>query len=282
MAGRVTRGALEGALTTFKDLGKQNPSSLGSLVNLESLELGECSDLPANFPEGTLAKLSKLRRLRLEKVQGGECPTFSYLQVIRTLPELVQLELVNFDVKPGFDEELALCTQLTKLLIIPTYVTQSATSNRMVMNGIGHLQERLTHFVWGVTHELLRVTELFVVQCEGKSGRTGVKRTDKKENSIPVLKPVPGDPDSLADDRAAASSDNEEGGGSPDTSPRDEDLKSAIEGMKPPPGTPPQVEIVPLPKLQRILAAALPHTKIKILKIPYHATWRQYLTDKDV
>nr|CAD7427013.1 unnamed protein product [Timema monikensis] len=270
------------ALTTFKDLGKQNPSSLGSLVNLESLELGECSDLPANFPEGTLAKLSKLRRLRLEKVQGGECPTFSYLQVIRTLPELVQLELVNFDVKPGFDEELALCTQLTKLLIIPTYVTQSATSNRMVMNGIGHLQERLTHFVWGVTHELLRVTELFVVQCEGKSGRTGVKRTDKKENSIPVLKPVPGDPDSLADDRAAASSDNEEGGGSPDTSPRDEDLKSAIEGMKPPPGTPPQVEIVPLPKLQRILAAALPHTKIKILKIPYHATWRQYLTDKDV
>nr|CAD7437893.1 unnamed protein product [Timema bartmani] len=254
------------ALTTFKDLGKQNPSSLGSLVNLESLELGECSDLPANFPEGTLAKLSKLRRLRLEKVQGGECPTFSYLQVIRTLPELVQLELVNFDVKPGFDEELALCTQLTKLLIIPTYVTQ----------------ERLTHFVWGVTHELLRVTELFVVQCEGKSGRTGVKRTDKKENSIPVLKPVPGDPDSLADDRAAASSDNEEGGGSPDTSPRDEDLKSAIEGMKPPPGTPPQVEIVPLPKLQRILAAALPHTKIKILKIPYHATWRQYLTDKDV
>jgi hypothetical protein len=40
-----------------------------------------------------------------------------------------------------------------------------------------------------------------------------------------------------------------------------------------------QVEILPLPTLQRLLSAQLPHTKLKLLRIPFHATWRQSLAD---
>lgn len=42
---------------------------------------------------------------------------------------------------------------------------------------------------------------------------------------------------------------------------------------------PPQVEILPLPSLQKLLLQNLPTTRVKILKIPFHATWRQSITD---
>lgn len=41
----------------------------------------------------------------------------------------------------------------------------------------------------------------------------------------------------------------------------------------------PQVEILPLPHLQKLLLTALPKTRVKILKIPFHATWRQSISD---
>jgi len=106
------------------------PSVLGHLKNLESLELGECCDFPPEFGPESLSQLRKLERLRLEKGQGKDCPTFSILAGIAALPELTHLELVNFDVKPGFDKALAQCTNIRRLLIIPTYVTQVGTIAR--------------------------------------------------------------------------------------------------------------------------------------------------------
>jgi len=41
----------------------------------------------------------------------------------------------------------------------------------------------------------------------------------------------------------------------------------------------PQVDILPLPQLQKLLLTALPKTRVKILKIPFHATWRQSISD---
>jgi hypothetical protein len=104
------------------------PSVLGSLKNLESLELGECCDFPPEFGPESLSRLKKLERLRLEKGQGKDCPTFSILAGIAVLPKLTHLELVNFDVKPGFDKALAQCTNIRRLLIIPTYVSQVRTT----------------------------------------------------------------------------------------------------------------------------------------------------------
>lgn len=236
------------SLTSIKDLHKLNVNVIGDLVNLESLDLGECSDFPDNFGSDIISKLTKLEKLRLEKGQGS-CCTFNILEAVAKIPTLEQLELVNFDVKNGFDKALGACLNVKKLLIIPTYISQSATTNHMVLGGVIKLKNTLSHFVWGVTLELLRVTELFVDQCEDSPGKEKKKPTGNGD-SIPVLKPVP--------------------------IMKQEDTKA---GDASPSKEPPQVEILPLPTLQKLLLNCLPTTRVKILKIPFHATWRQSIVD---
>ncbi|XP_076662681.1 uncharacterized protein LOC143365954 isoform X2 [Andrena cerasifolii] len=239
------------SLTSVKELGKKRIDIIQALVNLETLELGECSDFPDKFGTVVLIKLQKLERLRLEKGQGS-CCTFDILEGVSKLQNLSQMELVNFDVKNGFDKCLANCKNIKRLLIIPTYISQSATSNNMVLGGVTELSNNLTHFVWGVTLELLRVTELFVDQCNLMSKQvTG--------DSIPVLKPVPCL--KLIED-VEDENDNQKG-----------------EDKQQPNLTNPQVDILPLPQLQKLLLTALPKTRVKILKIPFHATWRQSISD---
>ncbi|KAL1138438.1 hypothetical protein AAG570_008502 [Ranatra chinensis] len=213
------------SLTTVKDL-----SGIEGILgdNLETLELGECSTLSEVMATETLPKLCNLKKLRLERGQVPACPVAQLLNTIATLPKLTQLELINFDVKPGFDKALAKCTNLRTLLIIPTYVTQ--------------LSSTLTYFVWGLTLELLRVTDLFVDQVEGQKGGAGSKKGCG--DSIPILKPIVED-----------GSDSKEG------------------------HTTSQVDILALPKLQKVLSTLLPTTKIKILKVPFSATWRQTVSD---
>ncbi|XP_063977307.1 uncharacterized protein LOC135162594 isoform X2 [Diachasmimorpha longicaudata] len=235
-------------LTSVKELGKKKIEVLGDLVSLEALELGECSDFPDKFGTDVLSKLINLERLRLEKGQGS-CCTFDILEGVSKMEKLHQLELVNFDVKNGFDKYLANCKNIKRLLIIPTYISQSATSNNMVLGGVTELSNTLTHFVWGVTLELLRVTELFVDQCNQMHKHVS-------GDSIPVLKPVP------------CLKLIEDGEGNPDAI-KEEQLNVSN----------PQVDILSLPQLQKLLLTALPETRVKILKIPFHATWRQSISD---
>ena len=123
------------------------PSVIGHLKNLESLELGECCDFPPEFGPDSLSRLKKLERLRLEKGQGKGCPTFSILAGIAALPKLTQLELVNFDVKPGFDKALAQCTNIRRLLIIPTYVTPTCVTQVGTRAHKKHFIYSLHHYV---------------------------------------------------------------------------------------------------------------------------------------
>ncbi|ERL88149.1 hypothetical protein D910_05537 [Dendroctonus ponderosae] len=231
------------SLTSVTDLHKLDLSVLAELVNLEWLDLGECTDFPKNFGSDILLKLNRLEKLRLEKGQGS-CHTFEILEAVKDMERLEQLELVNFDVKTGFDKAIGLCTNIKKLMIIPTYISQSATTNNMVLSGVLQLHESLSHFVWGVTLELLRVTELFVDQCEDSNKKE--KKPGGNGDCIPVLKPVP----DISNGRSIQAASN-----------------------------PPQVEILPLPNLQKLLLNSLPTTRVKILKIPFHATWRQTLSD---
>nr|XP_023012278.1 nascent polypeptide-associated complex subunit alpha, muscle-specific form [Leptinotarsa decemlineata] len=233
------------SLTSIGDLDRLNLNVIGELTNLESLDLGECTDFPKTFGSDILVKLQKLEKLRLEKGQGF-CETFEILDSVKDMPKLEQLELVNFDIKSGFDKALGACQNIRKLLIIPTYISQSATTNHMVLGGVLRLQKTLSHFVWGVTLELLRVTELFVDQCEEPKEKKEKKHVGNGD-SIPVLKPVP-----LLMDKGS-------------------EIAPALE--------PPQVEILALPSLQKLLMQNLPTTRVKILKIPFHATWRQSITD---
>ncbi|XP_052744165.1 uncharacterized protein LOC112050249 isoform X5 [Bicyclus anynana] len=244
------------SLTSIKELGWCACEVVGQLDQLESLELGECS-FGGSFA-AALGKLVKLRRLRLER-GVAHCAAPALLRALSALPKLTRLELINFDVKVGFDDALAECKNIQRLLIIPTYVSQSATTNNQVLSGVLRLNESLTHLVWGVTIELLRVTELFIDQCEAGDGDakrrdapaapTAPAALDKRRDvgeCIPVLKPVPGCKPPV-DHRTVAG--------------------------------PPQVEILPIPTLQRLLAAQLPNTKLRLLRIPFHATWRQSLAD---
>lgn len=234
------------SLTSIKELHIFNITVLADLTSLVQLDIGDCVDLPKIFGPEILTKLVNLEKLRLEKGQG-ECHTFEMLTAVKDMPKLQQLELVNFDIKAGCDRILGACTNLKKLLIIPTYISQSATTNHMVLGGVIRLRDTLSQFIWGVTLELLRVTELFVVQCDEEI--KDKKKIENAKDSIPVLKPVPVY-------------------GSISDGPLITD--------------PPGVEILSLPNLQKLLLANLPKTRVKILKIPFHATWRQSITDSTV
>lgn len=222
------------SLTNVRELGTKTIETLGKLINLESLELGECCELTENFVEKVLPNLTKLERLRLEKGQD-QCCTFKLLIGISKMVALIQLELINFDIRAEFDEYLSHCKNIKKLLLIPTYISQSATTDHIVLAAVMKLSETLTTFTWVVTSELVRVTELYVEKT----------LTD----CIPVLKPVPG---ILETTRIMSK-------------------RSKFDV--------PKVEILELVDVEIMLNTALPNTKVKIVIIPYHATWRQNLVE---
>lgn len=228
------------SLTSMTGIDGSSFDALTHLTALESLELGECVDLSTTFAKNVLIKLKQLERLRLEKGQG-KCCTFDILETVNRLPKLSHLELVNFDIKSGFDLRIAQCKNLHRLLLIPTYISQSATTNNMILSGISKLNNTLKAFTWVVTTELLRVTELYVDQCyaDGQEKRPA-------EDKIPILKPVP-----LMSKDAQKSAD-----------------ENAVSDT-------PQVEILPLHLVEKMIKDALPNIHLQILKVPFPATWRQ-------
>lgn len=231
------------SLTSVKEFSKLHVEVLRELIHLNSLDLGECNNFPENFGSNTISKLTKLKKLRLEKCQGT-C-IFNILNSISKIPSLEHLELINIDVKAGFDTALASCTNIKKLLIIPTYIFRTAMTNHLVLGGILKLKSTLLHFVWGITLELLRIVELFHVQYNDNK--------ESGEDSIPVLSPVPMRPENTGKAREGSQS-----------------KKLDVE---------PQVEMIPLQAIQKLLLSYLPTTRVDILKIPFHATWRQSIVD---
>ncbi|KAG8332472.1 hypothetical protein J6590_022685 [Homalodisca vitripennis] len=180
-----------------------------------------------------------------------DCPTDAILRTISLLPSLIQLELINFDVKAGFEVSLARCSNIRILFMIPTYVTQSAHTNHFVIEGVSKLNKTLNYFVWGLTLELLKVTDLFINQWEmgqkmkSANNPTQYPTQNPQENvegdSIPIMNPV---------------------------------ITDCMEKE----GVVMQVDVLRLPKVHKLLTTRLPNTKILILKIPFSATWRQTIS----
>ncbi|XP_063705111.1 uncharacterized protein LOC134834386 isoform X2 [Culicoides brevitarsis] len=224
------------SLTSVNKLASKDISILQYLSKLETLELGECSNFPDTFASSILPKLTNLEKLRLEKWQQN-CNTSKLLDTIAKLPKLTQLELINFDVQADFDIKISNCVNIKKLLLIPTYVSQSATTNKLILSGVLKMYRTLEKFIWTITNELLRVTELYTE--EGSI---------PKCDSIPVLKPMPFN-DFKSQHRNQTSSDIS------------------------------QIEIVPLSNIESILLQTLSNTKIKLLKLPLAATWKQSMSD---
>lgn len=143
---------------------------LSELKMLESLELGFCDKLnDKKFAENLLG-LTKLQRLRIEK--GSLIFNINVIleTIASSLSSLVQLELINCDIKPDFDDVIGKCTKLKKILLIPTYVSQSAATNFMILKGVSQLTN-LDAFVWVVTNELLRVTVIIKIAIDSFTTR---------------------------------------------------------------------------------------------------------------
>uniref|UniRef100_A0A1B6FJY5 Uncharacterized protein n=1 Tax=Cuerna arida TaxID=1464854 RepID=A0A1B6FJY5_9HEMI len=145
---------------------------VGTMTQLESLELGDMTNLTVIEVVQGFNQLNNLKRLRLEKGQEG-CPTNAILQTICRLPSLKQLELINFDIDDGFKDSLSLCSNIEKLLLIPTYGGQFQKTNYQVLQGVCTLPRTLKQFTWVMTLELLSETEKVVEDCIKKGGVVG-------------------------------------------------------------------------------------------------------------
>lgn len=242
------------SLTTVENLHElfDNNTELRELAVLESLEVGNCDQLVDDQFAENLRFLRNLRRLRIEK--GSQ--NFSVNKVfvsIANLPNLTQLELINCDVKHNFVETIRECKNLRRLLLIPTYVSQSAATNYKIMDGMMQMTD-LETLHWVVTNELLRVTELYQSDSADKSSKkspesskvnnSGGSSPVKAKDSIPVLKPVPGKEEEEQNDAEAASS---------------------------------PVDIVSLKSIESILHRRLMNTTVKLIKVSHQHTWRQVL-----
>ncbi|KAI5702068.1 hypothetical protein M8J75_016243 [Diaphorina citri] len=208
---------------------------LADMKQLEWLELGECTNFTHEFVNNALSHLVSLKRLRLEMVT--ELIANDILNTIATMPHLDTLELINFDVKPGFEESFSRCICLRHVLIIPTYIKQSAVTVQRMVIALSSMNHILTRVVWGLTMELLKVTEMLVTQHDFPLD-PDVDCTD----CIPIMPRV----------RLAM-----------DDSP--ESKKAA------------QVQVIPVNQLKKILTIELPNVEVKLIKIPYVSTLKQFL-----
>ena len=57
-------------------------------------------------------------------------------------------------------------------------------TNRHLVDCLKKLSKTLTHLVWGLTHELLRITDLFITQSQ----HVELSDTKKTTNNITILR----------------------------------------------------------------------------------------------
>lgn len=119
------------SLTNVKNLNMDTLEAISRLDHLRVLELGECETLSHNFTD-ILSNLKRLERLRLEKVVNLD-PDYRMFSILKDLRHFTSLELINIEVKIGFDEALAHCRNLEEFLLIPLYKTQVCKSNIILM-----------------------------------------------------------------------------------------------------------------------------------------------------
>ena len=137
------------SLLGLEGLQEQDYDVFGTMVHLQLLELGDCSTAPGCFFK-TVSELSKLEKLRLEK--GSVDVNIAKLA---NTPKLMQVELIDFQVLPGFKEGLKPIKNIQKMLLIPQYKDEVAKINTEIVDGITQEMEQLTSFYLGVTNEWL-------------------------------------------------------------------------------------------------------------------------------
>lgn len=108
--------------------------------------------------------------------------------------------------------------------------------------------------MWGITNELLRVTDLFISQYHQNQNvgyNLELSNTSKPSNNIPILRIRKG---KLQSNDSAPELDNEK--------------KSD------------NVDILSIPALEKLLDTIFISAKTKVIKIPFAGTTRVYLADQ--
>ncbi|XP_050422120.1 uncharacterized protein LOC126834328 isoform X3 [Adelges cooleyi] len=242
------------SLTSIKNFPKDICKSLDTVtVDLEFLEIGDCDCLSNEFAV-SLRRFVNLRSLRLENCCGRwDSYVQSVFSAIRSLDKLSILELINVEFSNTVEDELEKCDGIRALLIIPAYISQSATTNCHLIDCLKKLSGTLTHVVWGLTHELLRVTDLFITQYQQNQHTIGynleLSHTKETSNNIPILRTR-----KKKDQSGEATSD------------KDEKQDS--------------VDILSVPALETLLETMMIGAKTKVIKVPFSATNRVYLAEQ--
>lgn len=128
----------------------------------------------------------------------------------------------------------------------------------MIVNGIQKLAGTLKKFVWGLTTELLKVTDIFVQEyqmkaasktatADGAGAGPGPLETSSNGNKVVARK------------------------GQADSIPILKHLSEHLEN--------PEVDILTIAQLEKMLVSLLPAARVKVLKIPFNTTGRQSLSD---
>lgn len=106
--------------------------------------------------------------------------------------------------------------------------------------------------VWGLTHELLRVTDLFITQYQQNQHTIGynleLPHLKISSNNIPILR---------------TRKSNQRSGTEPNT---ENDVSD-------------NVDILSVPALEKLLDTMMPDAKTKVIKVPFSGTTRIFLCE---
>jgi len=158
-------------MLSLKTLNLEDLQMLCQLKNLTDLELGNCDLIEPEDLFSTLAQLPNLRYLRLEKGRFDR-----HIGQLAHLPQLTELELIEFEMVQGFREGLVNLQNVRKLLLIPTYKDEVAAINAEALDAFLSLTN-LTHVYIGLTTEWLDTMNTLM----SKEGSSNAK------DSFPVL-----------------------------------------------------------------------------------------------
>ncbi|CAI6373174.1 unnamed protein product [Macrosiphum euphorbiae] len=243
------------SLTSIKAFPKEIYQSLNTITeNIEVFEIGDCEYLTKDIAV-SLKRFVNLKTLRLENCcNGWDQSAQDIFTVMKGLENLNVLELVNIEFSNCVEEELEKCDGIKSLLVIPTYVSQSATTNRHLIDCLKKLSKTLTHLVWGLTHELLRYTDIFIPQYQQYKHANGytfeLSHSKETTNNIPIIRKR-----------------------KPTQRPGDEvTLKKKKDELD-------NLDIFSVPHLEKLLDNMMPDAKTKVIKVPFSETGRVYLSE---
>jgi len=108
--------------------------------------------------------------------------------------------------------------------------------------------------IWGLTYELLRVTDLFITQYQENQHSIGynieISNTKESANNIPILRTRK--PKGKVEEKA--------------TTEKEKDKSD-------------NVDILSIPALEKLLETMMLNAKTKVIKVPYSTTTRVYLSE---